>query len=758
MRDPGELEAPNGSGQACLVDGRGKIVWTNLPWRRAGAPLPPGTGDRDSYLDACRSRDDDADIRRLGELLDRLLGNEYESFETEFVNRNAERDEQRFLVRGQALMIDGLRYAFLLHEDVTAARHAEAALQASEERYRQFFAAAPDPVLLLVAGGDESGRILDANDQALVLHGYTRDELIGRNVADIDAPQDASRVRERIDQLLREGSIRFEAMHRRKDGSEFPVEVSARTATIGGRPCVITFNRDITERRRIQDALRENQLRLGLAAHASQIGFWEWDLGGEEVVFSDEWKAQIGYAPDEIANSYEEWRSRVHADDLPAVEQRVRDYLDGHGDTYTNEFRFRHKNGDYLWIYVRGEALRDAEGRPTHFVGCHVDITAQREAEDARAEMARRISQVQRLESIGTLAGGIAHDFNNILSIISGNAQLALDEPDAGTRNEMLTEICKAGERARALVRQILAFNRREPPRRAHVALGAVVEDAVNLLRSTVPQSARIELDIDRETPMVLADAEQLHQVIVNLGTNAWHALGDDGGRITFTVRPGDADDGAPAAALLEVSDDGAGMPADVRDRIFEPFFTTKPGDKGTGLGLSVVHGIVQSHGGEITVRTEEGRGTTFCVHLPVATGEPPLQLPHVPPQLRPGCRVLLLDDETTLLRVLARGLERANIEVAPFPDPHDALAALEAAPGAFDVLVTDYDMPRMNGSEVARRARMLRADLPIVLCSGFLTERATQAALDAGATRVLTKPVLAQDLAMTLSELRQPR
>ncbi|MCK5945077.1 MAG: PAS domain S-box protein [Planctomycetes bacterium] len=496
--------------------------------------------------------------------------------------------------------------------------------------YRQFFEAAPDAVFLLSADDEDAGRILDANTLAATMHGYTRDELLRMHIRDLDDPEDAARVPERVAQLKASGKLHFEATHVRRDGSEFPVEITARYATVGGRQCIVTFNRDISERHRYEYELAHNRMQLEVAARASRVGFWEWDLSNDAVQFSPEWKAQIGYGPDELDDDFEEWRRRVHPDDLERALAAVKDHIDGRTETYETQFRFRHRDGSYRWIYVRGEVVRDGDGKAVRFFGCHVDVTAQREAEEQRLELARRMGTLQRLEAIGTLASGIAHDFNNILNIIAGNVEIALMETDDPEQVESITEIKKAGERAGSLVRQILAFSRGETPQRRRVRVADPVREAVRLVRSTTPQRIAVDSEVADGLPVVAADAEQLHQVFVNLGTNAWHAIGDGDGRVTFRVRPGplpphvgDADMIRVAGdyAVVEIHDDGCGIPPETRERIFEPFFTTKDPGTGTGLGLALVYSIVEEHYGQITIDSPVDqttrRGNRFTITLP---------------------------------------------------------------------------------------------------------------------------------------------
>ena len=760
-------------GQACILDREGTIVWTNASWHRNGSPLPIPLEVGCNYGATCQeSRSSILNSAMLESALDGLLDSSTEHFDVEVhcVSKDHSPSgsgaDHHCLVRGQAFPGEGGRRVILFHEDVTESRLANAELHASEERYREFFAAAPDAVFLLSGSPEDLGRILDANNKAAEDHGYTRDELLGMSIGDLDVDEDAALVKQRVATLLEQGSLSFPARHRRRDGSEFPVEVSARVATIGGKPCLISFNRDVSERQEYENALRENKLQIDLAARASQVGFWHWNLCDNSVMFSPEWKAQIGYEPHEIEDNFEEWRCRVHPDDLDSAMRAVNNHIDGVTAEYTTEFRFQHKDGSYRWIFVRGAISRDDHGEPLRFVGCHIDITPNKRAEEERELLTQRLSQLQRIEAMGTLAGGIAHDFNNILGIISGNVELAMLEASAPAITESLGEILKAGDRAGSLVRQILSFSREESPERQHVELEPIVEDALRLLRATIPQRIQISSQIETDCAFAFVDPEQIHQVLVNLGANACHAIGAGSGQVTIRLSSGPIpdhllpDSDSPTTgdyAILEVTDNGVGMTEDLQSRIFDPFFTTKETGQGTGLGLSVVHGVVAAHGGAIDVQSKPRKGTTFRVYLPSSSsnGQEGRAANSIPSGN--GRRILLVDDEPRLLQVLKRGLEAYGFCVTAIEDPRMAIDAIVQAPSDFDALVTDFDMPCMNGIEATQIIRAACPTIPVLLCSGFMDTKTSTEASAAGIERLVAKPIRVKDLAQTICEMLAP-
>ncbi len=352
-------------------------------------------------------------------------------------------------------------------------------------------------------------------------------------------------------------------------------------------------------------------------------------------------------------------------------------------------------------------------------------------AED-RLVMEKRLHASQKLEALGTLAGGIAHDFNNLLTVVLGHAEMIAEDAQAGSGTAGSAELIRsAAVRARELVRRILLFARPEAETRTVVGLGSVIDETVGMLRATLPASIQVLWEPPREAVSAIADAPQLSQVLMNLGVNASHALPNDKGTITFALDRVRGGPGAPSGAGLRpgsyarivVRDDGIGMSPETRHRIFEPFFTTKPVGRGSGLGLAVADGVIRGHGGTIEVETALGAGSAFSLYLPAgeAVPAPPAPAKAELPKtgLGGGRRVLLVDDDPMVLGILSRILGRAGYRVASHGDPIEALAALEAGPDGFDLLVTDRAMPGLSGPEVAQRARVLNPGLPVMLLTG---------------------------------------
>jgi nitrogen-specific signal transduction histidine kinase/CheY-like chemotaxis protein len=377
-----------------------------------------------------------------------------------------------------------------------------------------------------------------------------------------------------------------------------------------------------------------------------------------------------------------------------------------------------------------------------------------------RYTLEQQLAQSQKMQAIGTLAGGIAHDFNNILSAISGNAEMArLDLGPTHPALVSIKEIQRAGQRAKELVQRILSFSRPQEQQLVSINLQPIVEEAVRLLRSTIPAGIELQFAAVAALPAVRADASQIHQVVLNLVTNAWHAMNGSGGRIDISLAACRVDNTlcqshpelrAGPHVRLSVQDSGAGMDAATIARIFDPFFTTKLPGQGAGLGLSVVHGIVRAHGGAIVVDSAPGRGSIFHVYLPVS---------NAPAQAAPfsfaanrdargnGECVMYVDDEEPLVNLAVQFLTRLGYRVTGFVQPADALTAFRAAPHAFDAVITDFNMPGMSGVTLAQALLAIRTDLPIALSSGYLRPEEAERARAAGIRDILLKPSSMEDL-----------
>jgi len=424
--------------------------------------------------------------------------------------------------------------------------------------------------------------------------------------------------------------------------------------------------------------------------------------------------------------------------------------------------RYLHSSGRVLWGDLLVRIVRPSGGRPAYYVVSIQDITAAKEAEQARARLEDELLHAHKMEALGTLAGGIAHDFNNLLAAILGNADLLEFDLVEGREDraellESVREIRSVAARGGELVQQILSFSRRRGPQREPIDIAPVVRETIRILKKTLPTTIELR-DRVEGGPAVLADAVQIQQVLTNLCGNARHAMDTGGGILTVDVGPVSVDAILARAVSglvpgpymrIAVSDTGAGMAEETRARIFEPFFTTKPPGKGTGLGLPVVHGIVLAHDGAIRVQTALGHGTCFEVFLPITPDA--VRERHdtaIPLPRGTGERILLLDDEAALRRVLGRLLEELGYVVTSQASSGEALAMFAEDPTAFDLALVDLRMPAPDGCEVCRRLHTIRPNFPVVLMSGYLDALGASSALEVGALGLLQKPISCSTLA----------
>jgi PAS domain S-box-containing protein len=424
------------------------------------------------------------------------------------------------------------------------------------------------------------------------------------------------------------------------------------------------------------------------------------------------------------------------------------------GNPYRGEWQVRRKDGSMFHGEVVGRRLPNNK-----MIGMLRDLTAQKRAEQARKTLENQLIQAQKVQALGTLAGGIAHDFNNILSVIIGNTEIALQElAPTHPAHVSLEEIRKASRRGRDLVRQILIFSRQQPDERRVTPLEEVVEESVAMLRAALPAGVTLHSDCEPNTPAVLANRTQLHQVLMNLCANAWQSMDGREGRIDISLAGANLNGdsvpelGAGKYVRLSVTDNGKGMDATTLEHIFDPFFTTKEPGIGTGLGLPIVEVVVRSHKGAIRVKSKPGVGTTFDLYFPCATGS----VERAPeearqPQRGGSQRILYLDDEEPLMFLARRSLALLGYEVKGCTRPEEALEAFNADPAAFDLLVTDLNMPGISGLDVARECLKVRKDLPVMLASGYVTEELREKARALGIREIIYKPDLVEDLAQAI-------
>jgi PAS domain S-box-containing protein len=509
-------------------------------------------------------------------------------------------------------------------------------------------------------------------------------------------------------------------------------------------------------------ALRDSEERYALAMEGANEGHWDWDLATDRIYLSSTMAMLEGQGKDHVTTTRTAWLTKIeiHPDDATRLEAALRDHFDGRTPSFECEYRVR--DGNWRWLLARGRCLRDAEGKPYRFVGSAIDVTAQKQAQSDRDELETQLRQSQKMEAMGTLAGGIAHDFNNILGAILGYGELAQQEsrPESPLRR-YVDNVMHAAERAKALVDRILGFSRSGLGERASVHIQSVIEETLELIAASLPANIRLEKSLLAGDAALIGDSTQLHQVAMNLCTNAVHAM-EQGGILNVCLERVDL---AQAQSVsrgtlcpgpyirLVIKDSGVGIRPDVVERIFDPFFTTRGVGKGTGLGLSLVHGIVTDLGGAIHVNSVPGKGTTFEIWLPVTTeiGKPAVEAARELPR-GSGETVMIVDDEPTLVALAEEMLAGLGYEPVGFESSGLALQAFRAKPERFDVVLTDEAMPDLVGTELAREILLLRPEVPIILMSGHGGAPLAQRAQTIGVKEVLHKPLQRVDLAESLA------
>ncbi len=552
--------------------------------------------------------------------------------------------------------------------------------------------------------------------------------------------------------LERQFSARLGIASRKTQGLLLAVNLSlAAIMTLAGlRFARRTLNEQATAYR----ALRDSEERLQRALEASRLALWDFDLTSGHIYLSDAWSEMLGGPRAPTTTTFDALTRMVPDEDQPRIAESMGDALRGVTSCYSVEHRVVKADGQILWILSQGRVVdRGPDGQVRRAVGTNRDITERKQADAIQRELESQLREAQRLEAIGTLAGGIAHDFNNILAAILGNVALA--QQDIGESHRALSylaQINKAGQRARNLVKQILAFSRKQPSELAAYSLGPLVEETGGMLRSLLGGSVELHLTVPDHPLRVMADATQLQQVLMNLGTNAWHALAGAAGRIEIGLddieftemnapRPAGLSPGPHAR--LWVRDNGCGMSDETRQRIFEPFFTTKPVGEGTGLGLAVARGIVETHGGAITVTTAPGKGSTFELFLPLvdeASAPMPLESTRAQPPRGSGQHVLYVDDDEMMALLVQSLLQRLGYRATCTLDAREALAIVARDPQSIDLVVTDFNMPKCSGLDVARAVSRLRPNLPVAISSGYISDELRANAQELGVRAVMEK------------------
>ncbi len=642
-----------------------------------------------------------------------------------------------------------------INRDISEKRKFEEALKASEASYRGLFNSVKEAIYIQA----EDGSFLDVNEGAEKMYGYPRSYFIGKSPVDVAAPgkNDMHKVFEHFRKALQGEPQQFEFWGRRSNGEAFPKNVRLYKGQYFGQNVVIALAQDITEQKRVEERLRE----LTDAIEQSPVSVIITDLEGKIEYVNPKFTQVSGYEYSEVIG---EKPNILKSGLMPQkVYEEIWSTISS-GKVWQGELLNKRKDGTLFWEYARISAIKNEKGEIQHYLAIKEDITERKKLEEDKKLLQKQLHQNQRLETIGTLAGGIAHDFNNILTPILGYAEIikmsVVEDPKL---QDKANQIIKAALRARDLIRQVLTFSRQIDHQPKPVYLQHIVTEAYNLLRASIPSTIILEKSIDKSCPPVMADPAQMHQVLMNLCTNAYQAMEKNGGQLSITLRQIAVDEitakhhpglNEQTYVRLSVSDTGEGMEPWVIERIFEPFFTTKGVGKGTGLGLSVVHGIVKNCGGDIIVYSEKGKGTVFHVYLPVADVRQIEEAKEKVPIPKGGENILLVDDEPSVLELEKQMLAYFGYKVTTVLDSTKVLAKLRKNPDKYQLLITDLTMPNMTGLQLSQLIRRHFPDLPIILITGYGQQLTEDLQKNYGIRSILMKPVVAAELAKAVRKV----
>ncbi len=655
--------------------------------------------------------------------------------------------------------------------DVTERKEVQDALRVSEERLRLALKGANqgiwdwNPETKAIVWDERCKEIfglspdfsIDCHSNLEAIHPEDRERVYAAFQA---AFRSHSEFNEEYRVLLPDGSIRWVFDRGRPFDDE-----NGRTSRMTGTVL------DITDRKELEEKLRESLERLVLAQEAGQVGVFDTDLLTRHIIWTPQLEKIFGLREGTFENILEGWTKRVHPEDLPGLESLFQDWIQSRRTEAEWEYRFIRPDGEVRWIHAKGKIIRDAKGKAIRMIGSDVDITERKRAEEAlqqrtlelqklTEELEKRVAertaalekmaaklememnerqaaeekliQAQKLEAIGTMAGGIAHDFNNLLAAMITNVELAImDLPEETRAHANLHQSLKAGLEARDLIKQILMFSRKSSGEEKVLSLGNLLEETFALLRSSIPTTIAMELKRDVPEPdTIYANASEIQQVIVNLCTNAAHAMRGKAGKLEIKLtheefssklHAPDFDMEAGDYLVISVKDTGHGMSEKVKERIFEPFFTTKKPGEGSGLGLSVVYGIVKKYKGGIAVYSKPDTGSLFKVYLPKKDLQAISLQPEPEKTLPKGTeRILLIDDEEIVLKAVTHMLQRLGYHVASFSSSLEALKFFSENRDDIDLVVTDQTMPSMTGEDFAKAVMRVRPQIPVILCTGY--------------------------------------
>jgi PAS domain S-box-containing protein len=651
-------------------------------------------------------------------------------------------------------------------QDITEQKSMIQALQDSEDRYRTLFEGASDSILIL-----QDGVFVDCNQKALDLFNCRREELLGRTAADFSPERqpNGELSQKMAEQLLaaadRGKGIQFDWQHCRQDSTTFFSEVSLQKVELKDDTLMQAIVRDISEKKESEKSLRESEFRFRSFFNTNPEGILLLDFQGQILNANKAFLQKSGYTLSELRQTnLNRLICENHQDEIAKA---IVDFKNGIRRDHILQTTYEAKNGKNIPVSFKGWLVTDELSAPLYLGVFIHDLTLEKSLAEEKIALEKQVIRAQKSEAIGTLASGIAHDFNNILSGIIGYTELALYRDPAALdekTRDYLNRVFEGGTRAKDLTRQILRFSRNNNTVMEPINLTPLVEEALHLLRSTLPATITIHQNINPVSHQISGNLTQIHQVIMNLATNASHAMKSNGGTLTvnldsctltgakqfmtMTITPGEY-------IKITVADTGCGMTPGVLERIFDPYFTTKKIDEGTGLGMAVVLGIIKSHGGLIDIKTELGKGTVFEIYLPLCPGETEggrsdeMKIHH-----GNGEKILIVDDELYFLELVYENLKTLGYNARAVQRSTEALDLIQTGPNEYDLLITDQTMPEMTGVQLIEEVRKINRTIPIILCTGFSEVVTEDSASYYGINRFLMKPVSLRELGKNVHAL----